>query len=511
MKKNSFLWAALSMTAALVMTACTNDDNMVETPAAPQAEVKTIPYSVTVSGGDAATTRATVADDPLDATNYHKTLYFATGDQLYISSDSRTDLKGTLTLKAGDEGKSSGATFEGSITYTGDAPEGTTEIKATLVGSSNVGVQITDGKVTGVSYPLDAYCGDVAEAVQKYSNLTGTSTYGSKSFTLTQQTAFLNFEITFEDGTATNTPLTAVVSNGGSPYATLNVTTTTVSEKVVAKFVLPVASGTVLSSATVKMGDKAALTINNATLTGKVYNVKKTQAAATTPLDNTTTAWTAGSYAVPAGGLTYSDAVTVNGDVTLTLTDGQTLTLNKGISLAAGATLTIEGNGAMVVNGTNNSTASTVAGSTGTLILTSGTLTATGGNGGSVADQAADFHGGNGGDAINGSVIVSGGTLTATGGNGGRAGYAVDSHGGNGGDAINGSVTVSGGTLTASGGNGGSVADYAYNCSGGNGGDAINGTLTKNGGSTSVNDGSNGSIGPDCDSCTAGTGGKGHN
>lgn len=280
MKTKNMIWAALSMTAALVMTACSNDDNTVETPAAPQAEVKTIPYSVTVSGGD-ATTRATVADDPSDATTYHKTLKFATGDQLYISSDSRTDLKGTLTLKAGDEGKSSGATFEGSITYTGDAPEGTTEIKATLVGSSNVGVQITDGKVTGVSYPSNAYCDDVAETVQKYSNLTGTSTYSAKSFTLSQNTAFLNFEITFVDGTTTGTALSAVVKNGATSLCTANVTTTTVDTKVVAKFVLPVAKNTSLSGATVKMGDKAALAINNATLAGKVYNVKRTYAVAT--------------------------------------------------------------------------------------------------------------------------------------------------------------------------------------------------------------------------------------
>ena len=65
------------------------------------------------------------------------------------------------------------------------------------------------------------------------------------------------------------------------------------------------------------------------------------QGSASTPLDNTTTAWTAGTFAVPAGGLTYSDAITVSGDVTLVLTDGETLTLNKGISLAEGATLTI--------------------------------------------------------------------------------------------------------------------------------------------------------------------------
>ena len=208
--------------------------------------------------------------------------------------------------------------------------------------------------------------------------------------------------------------------------------------------------------------------------TKKVKSVKAVKKApAVTTLDNTTTAWTAGSYAVPAGGLTYSAAITVSGDVTLVLTDGTTLTLNKGISLASGATLTIQGNGTMVVNGTNNSTASTVAGSTGTLILTSGTLTARGGNGGSVGDFNYHSHGGNGGNAINGSVIVSGGTLTARGGNGGSVGVASD------------------------------------DCSGGNGGDAISGTLTINGGSTSVNNGSNGSIGEDCEDCTAGTGGKG--
>ncbi len=207
--------------------------------------------------------------------------------------------------------------------------------------------------------------------------------------------------------------------------------------------------------------------------TRKVKSVKAVKyVVPPTLLDNTTTAWADGRYAVPAGGLTYSDAITVSGNVTLALTDGTTLTLNKGIILADGATLTIQGNGTMNVNGTNENTTSTVAGSTGTLILTSGTLTATGGNGGSFGDFTDDSHGGNGGVAINGSVIVSGGTLTAR------------------------------------GGNGGSVGDYCENCSGGNGGDAISGTLTINGGSTSVNNGSNGSIGDYCGDCTAGAGGQ---
>ena len=280
------IWAALSMTAALVMTACSNDDNTAETPAAQQAIVKTIPYSVTVNGG--AGTRATVDNDM-------KTLKFATGDKLYITG---TNISGVLALKSGDEGKSSGATFEGDLTYTGaGSPASDLSLTATLVSAQQTdGTEVTINSTTKavtVNYPTTAYCADVATAVQKYSNLTGTSTYSAKSFTLSQNTAFLNFVITFEDGTTTGTELSAVVSNNSAAICTANVTTATESEKVVAKFVLPVASTTTLSSATVTMGSKAALNITNATLTGKIYNI--TRSAAATSLSELKTAINGGT------------------------------------------------------------------------------------------------------------------------------------------------------------------------------------------------------------------------
>ena len=266
MKTKNMLWAALSMTAALVMTACSNDDNMVETPAAPQDEVKTIPYTVTVNDG-AATTRATVDSD-------NKTLRFATGDKLYITG---TNVKGVLEITSG-VGETTGATFSGDLNYTGDAPASDLTLTATLVSAQQtVGTEVSvdaAGAVT-VNYPTTSYCGDVAEAVQKYSNLTGTSTYGEKSFTLSQQTAFLNFVITFTDGTTAGTELSAVVKNGATTLCTANVTTVD-DGGVKAKFVLPVAKGTTLSSANVKMGDKEAISFGaSQTLTGKVYNVKK--------------------------------------------------------------------------------------------------------------------------------------------------------------------------------------------------------------------------------------------
>ena len=283
MKTKNMFWAMLSMTAALVMTACSSDNDITETPAAPQAQ-KTIPYTVTVTD-DATTTRATVKDDPTD-----RQLYFATGDKLYITGE---NIQGVLDLQAGDEGKASGATFSGELTYSGEgSPADDLQLTATLVSAQQtVGTQVSvdaAGAVT-VNYPITAYCADVATAVQEYSRLTGTCEYSQKAFSLTQQTAFLNFVITFEDGTATGTALSAVVNNNSSDICTANVTTTTESEKVVAKFVLPVAASTTLSSANVKMGSKAAIGFGaSQTLTGKVYNVKKTQykmAAAATSAD----------------------------------------------------------------------------------------------------------------------------------------------------------------------------------------------------------------------------------
>ena len=183
-----------------------------------------------------------------------------------------------------------------------------------------------------------------------------------------------------------------------------------------------------------------------------------------------------------------SNGVTIDGN-------GKKLTLNKGISLASGATLTIQGNGTMVVNGTNENTTSTVAGSTGTLILTSGTLTATGGKGEDVDEDwmNADVRAYAGGNAINGNVTVSGGTLTAIGGNGGSIGdFSSGSHGADGGVAISGSVTVTDGTVTATGGNGGSIGADASGANGGSGGAAIGGNATISGGTWTASNGTNG-------------------
>ncbi len=270
MKKN-LLWAVLSMTAALLMTACSDGNDTTEEPVAPPAPTKTIiPYSVTVSS-DANDTRASVDSD-------NRTLTFDYQDQLYITG---TNIQGVLTAYSGVSTAS--CTFEGELTYTGSGtPADDLQLTATLVSEKQRDrnlITVDEAGAVTINYPTTAYCATINDAVQQYSVLTGTSTFGAKSFTLTQHTAFLNFEIQFKDGTSGNTTLSAVVSNGGTALCTADVTTTqSMWYDVKAKFVLPVPAGTTLNNATVTLGDKAPISFGaSQTLTGKVYNVKKTR------------------------------------------------------------------------------------------------------------------------------------------------------------------------------------------------------------------------------------------
>lgn len=271
MKKN-LLWAALSMTAALLMTACSDGNDTTEEPVAPPAPTKTIiPYSVTVSSG-ANDTRAYVESD-------NRTLKFDYGDQLYITG---TNIQGVLTSDVNTV-LSTSCTFYGELTYTGrGTPADDLQLTATLVSyrqrNNNLFTVDEAGAVT-INYPTTSYCTTINDAVEQYSMLTGTSTFGAKSFTLTQHTAILNFEIKCEDSTPLNTTLSVVVSNGGTVLCTADVTPpNSMWYDVKYKFVLPVPAGTTLDNATVTLGDKTPISFGaSQTLTGKVYNVKKTQ------------------------------------------------------------------------------------------------------------------------------------------------------------------------------------------------------------------------------------------
>ena len=264
------------MAAALMTTACSSDDDSTSVSPKPADDqtVKSIPYTVTV--GQGTTTRATVADD-------NKTLQFAAGDKLYVEGENGK-VYGCLTLKSDDADKTTGATFSGNLYYTGIELTDNLQLTATLVGANNELAHVDGDKVMGFENYPTTVCATMAEAVQKYSKLTGSSTYGEKNFTLSQQTAFLKFKVILEDGTTPGDNAVAVTVKDGN--TTLGTGTTVASgtaqfTDTYAEFVLPVADNTTISddakmwvgSVGTPADESIDLGGSNTLAAGKVYEV----------------------------------------------------------------------------------------------------------------------------------------------------------------------------------------------------------------------------------------------
>ena len=485
--------------ATMMMVACSSEDTALKnTPAAgPQMQ-----FTATIAApGSGATTRTEYTEVTTGEAAGTINVAWKVGDEIALIHNGVKDV--ATVEKVNEDGS---ATITGIITKAenGDGVEvcypaalwdWDDNTKGAIRNATFIGnITKQDGTLEYIQDNLDV------RMVKGRLNVDGDNATLSASATLKSQIAI--WKLTLQDDAETPAALSAtqVILKVGDPAVTIASTTEDLSKTSTVYLAMDRIDEEDLTIEATVGEDTYVYTQNGVILEhGNYYQstVTMEKKAASTPLDNTTTAWTAGTFAVPAGGLTYSDAITVSGDVTLTLTDGETLTLNKGISLASGATLTVKGNGTMNVNGTNNSTASTVAG-TGTLVLTSGTLNAKGGNGQGVGNRSIDTdnRANAGGNAINGNVTVSGGTLTATGGNGGGVGTSTyDSYGAVGGVAISGSVTVTGGTVTATGGNGGGVGSRSLGSHGGAGGAAIGGDATISGGTWTASNGTHGENG----------------
>ena len=278
-KTRKFLWTLLPMMAAALMTtACSSDDDSTSVTPKPAADqtVKSIPYTVTV--GQGTTTRASV-----DGDDY--TLRFAEGDELYVEGENGK-VYGCLTLKSGDADKTTGATFSGNLYYTGIELTDNLQLTATLVGEDDKLANVSDGKVMGFENYPTTVCATMADAVAKYSKLTGSSTYGEKSFALSQQTAFLKFSVTLEDGTTNGATVPVVIKNGSTTIGTGNVTATGTQQfiDIKADFVLPVAKGTTIAAGSTmciaNVGtDTESITYSKTamTLAGGLYTIDKTK------------------------------------------------------------------------------------------------------------------------------------------------------------------------------------------------------------------------------------------
>ena len=263
MKKNMIFSGAMSMmTALLLCTACSSDDVTTNKATAAVPEGKVIHYTATVGEGDE--TRATL--------NSSKKYEFQTGDKLVITG---TNISGDLTLATG--AGTASATFSGDLNYTGgDTPDDDLVLKAVLVSSASesAGMTLTYDEAT---YPETAVASTLAEAVEKYSHFIGTSTYGEKNFKVSQQTSFLNFTVTFGEGTSSSGELDITIKNDNETVRTGSVTAATGGSNAVARFVAAMPAGTTMSSATVKLGSNSAISFGGTTtlVANKIYNISK--------------------------------------------------------------------------------------------------------------------------------------------------------------------------------------------------------------------------------------------
>ena len=246
MKRFNFILLMLAVALAL---SCTREPSPEHDSS--EAGFKTIHYKVQVSSSGIS--KATTAE------NDTKYVFQAT-DALYVSStdpdSGDVQLFGVLTLISGS-GETT-AYFEGDLVGVDEfEPDSDTPINVTLVSSEDRIHTTSEGQLTDTSYPSGEYGTTLADAVEKYSNFTCSTTFGATSFTLSQNSSFVICKIKMP---ATDLPdatsVTASLESGGNTIWEGNVSSTVNGTGVVSKldFVIPFEGGTVtLSSASLSL------------------------------------------------------------------------------------------------------------------------------------------------------------------------------------------------------------------------------------------------------------------
>ena len=191
MKKVLFISAILMMS----LVSCSKEDRYTpeqEPEPEPVVEIKArqIRYSAIVKEGGASTRAG------LDGSKY----VFREGDKLYVTGRNG-EVHGVLTLQ--EPYNTSSGKFDGTLEIEGSDPSADLQLTATLVSAGDKIHIIDDEFVTGVEYPTseNALASTMEEAVNWFSDFTGEGTYGNQKFTLYQHSAFIAFNLTFEDAT----------------------------------------------------------------------------------------------------------------------------------------------------------------------------------------------------------------------------------------------------------------------------------------------------------------------
>ena len=220
MKRMLLIWLAL---AALL--SCRKE--------AVEPSFHTVPYSVWVT--DQTQTRAT-----LDGQEY----VFQPDDRVYVAGTGADadKLYGFLHLIAG-EGQNR-AHFEGELYCAEDfSLSAATPVTLTLVSADDRLHQLDEGRLTGSVYPENAYSASFAQAVEQYSDFTGTGSFGDTEFHLSQQSAFLVLSLRMSPGEApAGSQVSLSLANGGVPLWENQLTLT---DAGLARLCIPFAGGSV--------------------------------------------------------------------------------------------------------------------------------------------------------------------------------------------------------------------------------------------------------------------------
>lgn len=197
----------LALPLAMVFS-CTVEPNQ---PLSEEEITSSIHYRATV--GEGVPTRASI--------NNLMQYVFELGDELYVTHEESGDVVmfGFLSLVAG-EGSTIG-TFEGELMcLNGYTPQSSDVLKGRLVGKEDLLYDRINGRLYGKGsttditpvYPTNQYANSFEDALRKFSDFRGESTYGSHSFALEQKSAFLIFSVTFNDMVSPPTSATATIN-----------------------------------------------------------------------------------------------------------------------------------------------------------------------------------------------------------------------------------------------------------------------------------------------------------
>lgn len=206
----------------------------------------TVPYSVWVK--ENPDTRAT-----LDGQNY----VFQSGDRVYVTGTGADadNLYGFLHLIAG-EGENL-AHFEGELYCADDFNlTASTPVALTLVSESDLLHHLNEGRLGGTVYPQNTYSASFAQAVEQYSDFTGSGTFGDTEFHLSQQSTFLILSLKLNPVEApVGSQVSMSLANGGVALWENQITLTTAGH---AQLCIPFAGGSVTlsdASLSVSWGD----------------------------------------------------------------------------------------------------------------------------------------------------------------------------------------------------------------------------------------------------------------